>query len=249
MEVALYPIDLIPKVEWREIMCTDEMLAGMENFCLIRRCDCSEDEGIDCKLVADGGSPFLSHKALSDEHIANMSMSLLGALLQKDDIRFKQKEEAKEDWNGCDVDSKRLIEGFVVEVPMPWFEVVWGAKLLHNQPVPYKKFIKGNEFDQLKADVKAIRNIILTSFKDYDTSVDPLFALTKVNHRPSNLNYWHFTLDVYPANKEGCIKEEEAKKEKSLLKKVGKQLLRFSFQRYDSLTTIPKVNDSLWLKK
>jgi hypothetical protein len=90
---------------------------------------------------------------------------------------------------------------------------------------------------------------VFSVLSHYVTSVDPLYALTKVNHRPSNLNYWHFTLDVYPANKEGYIKEEEAKKEKSLLKKVGKQILRFSFQRYDSLTTIPKVNDSLWLKK
>lgn len=229
-------------------MSTEEMLELMDDFCLLRRCDCSEEQGINTEVVADGGCPFLTHKALSDQRVANMSMSLLGALFQKDDIRFKQKEDAMADWKGEEVDAPRLIERFVEEVPKPWFVVVWFAQGLHNQPVPYKKGgIKPEGFEEFKKEVKSVSGIVLGTLAEYNATTEPLFGTTKVNHRPTNLNYWHFTHDVRPATREGYIEEPQDNSEKNLLKKVGKQLLRYSFKRYEEVN-IPQVMDSLWIK-
>ena len=81
----------------------------------------------------------------------------------------------------------------------------------------------------------------------FPAASEPLFGITKINHRPSNLNYWHFTLDTYPATREGYIEEPRDNSEKNLLKKVGKQLLRYSFRRYEEVT-IPVVKETLWNK-
>ena len=230
-------------------MCTDEMLTLMGDFCLLRRCDCAEDKGIKTELVGEGGCPFLTHEALSDQRIANMSMSLLGALFQKEDIRFKQTDEAMADWNGCNVDADRLILTFVEEVPEPWFTVIWCANGLHNQEVPYKKGgIKADGYNQFKDEVERVRGIVLGTLAEYNAAADPLYGLTKIIHRPSNLNYWHFTLDVFPATREGYIEETLDNSEKNLLKKVGKQLLRFSFHRYGDIA-IPSVKEELWIKQ
>lgn len=248
MDVARYPHDLIPQVAWKERMCTEEMLETMGDFCLLRRCDCSEEKGIKIDMVAEGGSPILTHDALTDQRIANMSMSLLGTLFQKDDIRFKQKEEAMADWNGGEVDAVRLIENFVEEVPEPWFVVVWLAGGLHNQEVPYKKGgIKQEDFEKFKEEVNTVSGIVLGTLAEYNAEEEPLYGVTKVNHRPSNLNYWHFTLDVYPATREGYIEEPQDNSEKKLLKKVGKQFLRYSFKRYEEVS-IAQMKESLWIK-
>lgn len=190
MDIAQYPQYLIPQTVWRKHMCVDEMLSEMDDFCVLRRIDCSEEMGIDYSLVEGGGSPFLTHKALSDSSIANMSMSLLGTPFQKNDIKFKQLEEAMADWQGTEVDAKRLIENFVEVVPEPWFEVVWYVRGIHKKEVPYKKGVKGEEeFNKLKNDVKAVRNIVLTTLADYNADEAPLYGLIVLNHRPTNLNY------------------------------------------------------------
>ena len=248
MEIAQYPQYLIPQVTWRERMCTEEMLGAMDDFCLLRRCDCEEGKGIKMEFVEDGGSPFLTHEALSDQRIGNMSMSLLGTLFQKDDIKFKQRGDAMADWTGGEVDANRLIENWVEEVPQPWFVVVWFARGLHDKKVPYKKGgITNDKYEQFKADVEAVRNIVLGTLDEYNAASEPLFGITKINHRPSNLNYWHFTLDTYPATRAGYIEEPMDNSEKNLLKKVGKQLLRYSFRRYEEVT-IPVVKETLWNK-
>lgn len=40
-------------------------------------------------------------------------------------------------------------------------------------------------------DVEAVKNVVLRTLADYNVDESPLFGLIFLNHRPTNLTYWH----------------------------------------------------------
>lgn len=242
MQTSDYPAHLIPDTRWKRRMDSDEILESCGEFCVLRRID---GEVSTC-INSDNGIEFLTHDALRDSQAANLSMSLAGALLEVQDMRYIQKGEAQGDWDGQCVDAVNLICDNVTERPQPWFVVAWKASTIHKKEIPYKKGVNTQkDFERLKAD--SVRQVLIDTLEEYNSALTPLRGVTSLNHRPTNLNYWHFTLDIYPFDSKAPIMEVSSKN-KSFAKQVCKQLLRYSFMRIDRKYKFPKLRDSLWMK-
>ena len=245
MNFSDYPDYLIPRKEWCHKMPTESLLKKSNDFCVVRRIDCTPEEGINNDLGNENA--FLTKKALQTHQIANMSVSLLGAMFAVEDIRFVQKDVAQDDWNGEDVDAKPMVESFCSEQPAPWFEVIWYASQIHDKVVPYKKGVqKEKDFAELKEQVYKVRSIVLTTLEEYKADENPLRGFTNLMHCPTNTNYWHFTLDTFSAFSDEPLKDNLSGSDKRLLEKVGEKLLRYSFRRYDEGRDIPQIAVENW---
>lgn len=207
-----------------------------------RREDCVDEEfGVE--------NAFLKSDALKNSDIPEMSLSLLGALFNLEDLRYRQIKKAIEDWDGKRVCDDALIKECVVECPNPWFAIAWNITGLHEQTVPYKKeFSREKDFKRFVEEINRVSDIINMEFEEYRKTVNPLVATTKLKHSPSFLNYWHFLFEIFPMGSEKPMVETKSNWEKGLADKVAKQCLRYGFLYADNLN-IKQLNPSLWEEK
>ncbi len=244
MQKTSYPPGLVPKVEWKTKLQTDVLLKQICDFCVIRRIDGSPETCIDQSL----GTPILRSNTLRAKDVINMSVSLLGALFLLEHLEFRQVGAGKDNWNGKKVGNSLLSSDNFQVVEQPFFEVVWSASEIHNQPIPYKKEVtKVSAFNQLKQDVERVSKVVLGEFEVYKATELPLKATTRLNHCPTNLNYWHFTFDTYPADGAKPILKEDAWR-KRVLEKAAKDILRISFFRIHD-REIPTIPPELWARE
>lgn len=156
------------------------------------------------------GYESLQMNAIPLERMANFSTNLLGGLFQYEDFHYRQVLD--EPWDGkSDVDGEKAVVGNYV-----WMDEVtvigWMLSDIHNVTLPYNRsFGKKKDYDayleQLaKPDDTKAETIYMQEWESL--SQDPnnkkvrIIALeghTAVNHDPRILNYWHFVIDIYPA--------------------------------------------------
>lgn len=246
MEASRYPINLIPKICWRQNIAIEQLIGQQVAVYVARRIEGSREDCIDNSLGSD--SAFLKSNALCNSDIPDMSLSLLGALLCPEDLCYRQIKEAMGDWDGKPVCSTPLIEDCVVECEKPWFAVAWNIKSLHDQTVPYKKEISGKkDYREFVEKINQVTEVIKMEFAEYKEAIAPLTATTKLKHAPSFLNYWHFLFEVYPMGSDTPLEDTKKKWANDLADRVAKQCLRYSYQYLDDLNINP-LEPSIWEK-
>lgn len=246
MEAKRYPNRLIPKICWLHNIDIHNLIRQECDVYVARRIDGRREECVDEEFGSENA--FLKSDALKNSDVPEMSLSLLGALFNPEDLRYRQIRRAMEDWDGRRVRDEALTEECVVECPNPWFAVAWNVAGLHDQTVPYKKeFSREKEYKKFVEEINRVSDVIKMEFEEYRETVNPLVAITKLKHSPSFLNYWHFLFEIFPMGSEKPMVETKSNWEKDLADKVAKQCLRYGFQYVDDLH-VTQLSPSLWRK-
>lgn len=206
-----YPIRIIPEEGWLTCVKCDAVLSVCSDAFIGRRIEGAKCESIDDSLGED--AMCLKVRALPSSEIPNLSTSLLGARHEVDDFHFCQKGKGSKDWDGkvVSIDQYQPDTDFII-IESEMIVAVWPAIELHKRPVPYKKvYTKKKEYNEEISNIKKSLPYQEIYFEEYeklkkDEKGNPFCefeGMVILNHCPTNLNYWHFTIDLYPAEASG----------------------------------------------
>lgn len=246
MTIEDYPSGLIPQCGWNLCIGTTSLVEAVPECVVARRLDGPREQFIDDSLGE--GNHFLKSEAFHDSKLLDMSVSLLGALLTVTDMRLRQTGCASYDWDGKEVDAENLIVNHVVEPGGEWFCISWLVKDIHAQEFPYKKNADKSSYKTLKTNVQKVSGVVLGEFEDYLNQEKPLKAYTVLYHKPTMLNYWHFTFNVRPADSQAFIKKLGKEWSDTLFAQINKDLFRFSFSYATPEGAYPMIPHSMWEK-
>ena len=186
-----YPKEILPRKNYIKNIDVDRLLANIPKAQIVRRAD---------KPVVYVTNS-LGDKVLAEDtftgNVFDYSTNLLGAYFHVEEhLGLRQLGEGKADWNG-----ETTFESIKDEL---WGEVkAYPVRLyinpLQHKSVPYKRtfekaeLLKGfiSQWD-MKASETASK-IWKGKNNDYDFEAE-----LRVEHHPTNLNYWHMAIDIYP---------------------------------------------------
>ena len=244
MTVESYPSGLIPKCGWNACIGTIDLIRVVPECVVARRLDGPKEKYIDDSLGDE--YRFLKSDTFRDSGLVDMSVSLLGALLTVKDMCLRQTGVASDDWDGNEVDVASLVEKYVLEPTEEWFCISWPVITIHAQEIPYKKSADKGAYKALKENVKKVTGVVLGEFDDYLSQKQPLTAKTVLSHKPTMLNYWHFTFNVRPADSEAFIKKIGKEWSDALFAQISKDLFRYSFSYAAPDGAFPEIPPTLW---
>lgn len=209
MEQNDYPKRILPQPTWRKGISTNEILEYSQEAIIGRRIDENKDVCLDDSLGKDALAikEDSLEKILPLKRVPNLSTNLLGCNFELGDFLYIQKNEGKVDWmEGVDVsDYLQTEENFQV-VSGDMFVIGWMVKDFEQWTIPYKrKFEQKKVYDQFKEDIQSKTdgdvNIFLEEYQKFCSKNKnkqlELDGEVRLNHRPTNLNFWHFTIDLY----------------------------------------------------
>lgn len=244
MTIEDYPNGLIPQCGWKTCIQVADLIDVVPESVIARRLDGPKDLYVDDSLGEDNS--FLRSDTFRDSSLIDMSVSLLGALLKVIDMRLRQTEEASNDWDGNEVDAANLVKKYVVESGEEWFCVSWLVRKIHAIEFPYKKNVDKKNFKTLKKNVEMVSGVVLGAFEEYLEQEHPLNATTFLSHKPTMLNYWHFTFNVRPADNEAFIKKTGRGWSDTLLSLISKELFRYNFSYATKDGVYPEIPSVIW---
>lgn len=197
MEEQEYPEELVPKESYTLAM---DFNAIMDDSCSLfvgRRMEGSpnELEEIDDNLyvMPDEVSENMVSK------VPDMSMNILTTVSKIDYLKWQQTKNACEIWDGKIIDIKDFV-GDVNFIPSS-YAIIYDARNLHGIKIPYtKSFNSKKEYMEGKKYCDHVEELIDANFTK--RTPYPFSAQSKLNHKPTNMNYWHVTLDIYEPGKE-----------------------------------------------
>lgn len=191
-----YPIELLPQPGF----CVPFPLA-----CLKEECGgyvvCYRIKGTVDDNCEPGG--FNGHKVLNEkcfEHVVHLSMNLLGGPFKPEHVRFIQKTPGSNNWAVDEkvsfMDYQGCVEECATATPIFYRDNVLcqpsiSVQVIFNDKQAYKAFCRyfsESSFPQFKNGVS-----VWATFE------------TRIEHRPTKLNYWHVQLEVYPELKEEML--------------------------------------------
>lgn len=256
-----YPQGILPKVTYRQEVNPSAIIEHQPLAILGHMLNGSEVDCIDYSLGPD--MPAIYQEALQIKRIPNLSCSLMGCYFCIKDFHFLPKNTGSQPWTEGYQVEESLLESeenytFSAEITV----VGWTLANIHLHPIPYKRsFGKKSEYDDfaMKArDVAENRKIAvyLTEWEELKAKANinklpevDVTGLSRVNHAPTNLNYWHYTIDFYSA-------EDDTKPQKNISGAWRNNMalnlwdyLRHNFDILKSEDQIAKITDqNLWLK-
>ncbi len=165
-------------------------------------------------------------------NVANLSMNLLGGkFLDHKHIMFLPKNEGCREWDGTD--NYPIANETNFSVTEPCFGIYFFIKDIHNVTFPFKKtFQSQQERDEYASAAEEtseesnIEQIVVGHFTNSTTPVE-ILSHTKINHTPTQLNYWHIVLDTYPPTTSEPIQNDHRSScDKKILKALKIDLLQ-----------------------
>lgn len=201
-----YPSEILPQQGWRQCICTQDLVERCPDAMLGHKLDGTLEQCIN----PEDDSIYMS--VLPVDCIPNLSCSLLGTFFKVNHLHFLPDNEGKTPWE----------EGTVVGDEMMCKDnynhysditvVGWKAREVQGKPLPYDHvFDKKTLYDAFKEAAKGIAElrkveVYLNEWEDLKKNpansklkIAEVVGEARVNHDPTNLNYWHFTIDIYPA--------------------------------------------------
>lgn len=260
MVVIQYPSEVLPRAEWKNIIDTSNVLKCCSSA-LLGHVLRDEPQGscIDYSLGED--RPQITMKAMPIERIPNLSCSLLGAYFRPEHFAFLPASRGAGSWCDSDGSQEELlsddgnfqsIENRVV--------VAWKLSEVHNRILPYKRDVDYKMYSDIKSKIAPenggeMSNACVEEWEKLMQSktpknrILPLEGHVMVNHAPIRLNYWHFTIDLYPHDNSEPIKDT-GKKWRNSMALVLREYLRLHFVVVDEALKIPSIEDkTLWEKE
>lgn len=254
-----YPRDIVPCNGWRKGILASEITACNLHAIIGHWLEGPKENFIDDSLGE--GMIALSTDALPIERIPNLSCSLMGALFLFEHFHFRQVKDGKNPWDGDTniPDSMLNEENFIY---MPEVTVIgWEINSLENRDLPYRRaFSKKSEYDKVKqmsAEIGRKRGICTSYLKGWEDMTNntengkqriaDLKGKCHIIHNPTNMNFWHFTIDIFPADKEEPMKSVSAAWQKNIASYLADYLQR-AFIHITEATDIPGISNNIWEK-
>lgn len=195
-----YPLELLPQPDFCVPFPLDVLREKYGGYVVCYRIEGTVDEN--CEL---GG--FNGHKVLKEgcfEHIVHLSINLLGGSFKPEHVLFVQKKPGSNDWVTGEMVDFKDYQGCIdkCETATPIFyrdnvlcQPSISVSVIFNDKQAYKAFCQ--YFNE-------------KSFPPFKKG-EPVWITfeTRVEHRPTNLNYWHVQLEVYPELKEETMDNDK----------------------------------------
>lgn len=145
---------------------------------------------------------ILREDAIPIKRIPGLSMNLLGSFFQVEDIEFNPKSPGSDKWDGLLIVNICDFSESIETIAPPFCPVFFDISNIHNADVPFER--------TLNKDLK--RKLIQAKIIDdkYRESTKELNYKIKIEHAPTNLNYWHIELTLWDGNSDEETKIENA---------------------------------------
>lgn len=250
MEERRYPTHIIPNPIWSKCLYCNTLLKFDNNAQIGRRMTGNPDEYLDFSLGED--EPFLKDDWIKKHEVPNLSTSLLGAAFNFDDFVVKQKGDGDRKWRGEHINFKNFSEGTDYEwIEGKYFVLAWKLIDLDGQKLPYNQlFPKKNDYINFTQKIDNMDKVDRIIWEEYDnlqrneqkTPFLDLKGEIKINHDPKNLNYWHFTIDMYQFKTETPSEGTKKSVDKALALSM-RDILSQTFEFYQSDNEISPIKN------
>ena len=184
-----YPRAIIPCRSYVHKMDVHRILEENPGFFVARRLDGTLIESTEVR----NGCRFFRLDSLGElKHLSKMSLDLLGGrYLPEKHQRFRTRGEGSSSWDGKTVFC-RIPKSCFTYWEQECCSVAINASSLKSVTIPYRKQLNQEQLEEL-----VNRGISIEKFtrkQEYE-----LEGELRLEHEPSNLNYWHFQANFYPA--------------------------------------------------
>ena len=196
-----YPLEIIPQPGYVVPFPLDELKEQEGDYLVCYRITGSVDDNL------ESGS-FMGKRVLKKEcfkHLAHMSMNLYGGLFKPEHVCFAQKKTASDPWDGR---SEVRIENYVGLYPTiaEATPVFYRASLLNILGLTTKMTLNNKDaYDSLLALYPANTYPPYRKGMDVEVATDVVIV-----HAPTNLNYWHLQMEVFPKGSEEEFKNDNS---------------------------------------
>lgn len=262
MSIPQYPHEILPKQNWREGVLSSEIIGFCQDAMLGHMLNGRPEECFDFSLGEDMLS-ILPEK-LPLNRIPGLSCSLLGTSFIVEHFHFLPSNDGKAPWH----DGIVVPEEMVNENNYTYYHDVtvvgWQLKEIHKYKIPYiRNFHKPREYKEYKEKVLAISKKsgvatlyleewenLLENPENKSLRIVNLFGEARVNHAPTMLNFWHYTIDLYPAEDDTKPIPKVSDGWRSNMAENVCDILRRRFTLVSDDSAIPQIgNEKLWVKK
>jgi hypothetical protein len=173
----VYPYIILPKPSFVNPINFDTLFQESDVI-LTRRVDLEIEE------VYDPVSETLKSSVFAKQDIPGMSLNILGGLFQVDFNQYKTTGTASDEWNNCPVYLTDYLKDYQI-ITSNFTSIYFKSSDLHHIDVP---FIREQNHDSIKFYASLNRTPDMINGK-YQLNGN-LF----LEHKPTNLNYWHAEL-------------------------------------------------------
>lgn len=229
-------------------MDIDRLLLKYPKLLVVR---CVEGNKENYYLNTQGGDTEISDKVFKNS-MANLSLNLAGGLFDTNcntHLRFLPAiKEASEIWNGEEVSTDLYYPEETYHFYEKCFGLCFYVSEIHKHTFPfYRHFESKEDRDKYESETQSA---LTEEEKNYDASFVGEFKSKrenvlvnprlKVNHVPTNVNYWHITLDTYRPTDVDFVKPTDKlnSSDKSMFKALKQNLVQCCFINIDADYTI-----------
>lgn len=232
-----YPEDIIPQPNFVKPFPLDELTKDNCDYHVCFRIDGFLDDYTEAG--AFNGKRKLMRKCFP--HMPHLSMNLYGGLFKPEHVKFVQKKPGCDEWDGERIINIKDFLGCIEEKPEA-VPVFFDSKVIRQQGIQTKVTFRN------KDSYKAMKNVFSNvEFPEYHEGVEVgLFTDIKIVHVPTNLNYWHLQMEVYPACLDKALNRDEPEWRQLIFENIRDNILRWHYQEKPSLEY--SIPDSLYKK-
>lgn len=237
--------EIKPSVKYRSEISIDKLHKKYKELCVCRRIDGRVEDVIE----SVGEEKILIDKAVGTP--ADYSVNLIGGVFTDEHIGLHSSD------NYCNGSWKNHhecnIEGKQIDEKEPCFPIYYSIEDFMNYPAEQEKtFRKKKDFEKWVAGLKedAIKKFgidIYVKDKKYSAVCGKC-----AKHRPTNMNYWHVTLDFYSVENPDreITSEDREDSHKRIVKHFKHDFLmkRFSLENPSDYKIAPRYYKMYWIE-
>ena len=227
-----YPEEIIPKPNFIKPFPLDELTKDDSDYHVCFRIDGELDAFTEAGTF--NGKKKLMKKCFP--HMPHLSMNLHGGLFKPEHVKFVQKKPGCDEWDGESIIELKEFVKCVEEKPEA-IPVFFNSKLICQKGI--RTLVSFKNKDSYKAMKAIFHNI---KFPDYQDGIEvELSTDIKIVHVPTNLNYWHLQMEVYPALLDKELSKDEPEWRRLIFENIRDNIFRWHYQDQPTLHyTIPE---------
>lgn len=258
-----YPQHILPREGYVNPLKIDDLLKEHQDLFLVRQLPGNKDNYMH---NMEGGGRTLSPKLVfKNQNLANYSLNLSGGKFNtkpKKDLRFlPEATDGGGDWHNGFVSKEICKAQDSYKITEPCCGLIIRARDLHHQTFPStRSFNNPNEYETY---LKEVDQVISIETMLYDKELVGKYngkkgmvnikGRVKINHRPTKMNYWHYTMDTYRPNELTPIMSDQiTSRDKRMFEALKQNLLnevaiditpdyKIKRKEYDSYSRIKRM--------
>ncbi len=216
-----YPKEILPQRGFVVPFPFQELSNAFGDYLLCYRIDGSVEDNLEPETF--NGRRKLKKACFT--HLPHMSMNLYGGLFKPCHVRFVQKSPACDTWNGK---ANVLLDEYIhcVTENDSYTPVFYRASELCQDILTSVTFLDKNVYETV-ARFFAQSGFTMPSYEKGKVVGIPVEI--RVEHVPTNLNYWHTQMEVYPPHGETGLKDDSAKWRERIFNQIRDSILCYRY--------------------